>query len=168
MTDLTTHALKLTEGWENQDKAKVVRDSLLDSADLDWMKKVTAFHYLYDAPIHNEPTEGLPQMSDERLKLRLDLIEEEFGEGKEHTAKRDIVEIADALGDIIYVVCGYAIEAGVDLAAVVKEIHASNMTKLGADGKPVISDGTGEYPKGKVLKGPDYRKPDIRKALGLS
>jgi predicted HAD superfamily Cof-like phosphohydrolase len=125
------------------------------------MQKVKAFHVLYDAPIHHEPTPDLPQMDDARLGLRLGLIEEEFNELKEATGSRDIVEMADALGDIIYVVCGFAIEAGIDLDAVVQEIQASNMTKMGEDGNPVRRE------DGKILKGPNYRKPDIAAVLKL-
>lgn len=159
MTDLTEYARNLTKAFEEETKRTLVLNSL--EANSDWMGKVTAFHALYNAPIHFEPTPGLPQMDDDRLQLRLDLIEEEFNELKDATRERDIVEMADAMGDIIYVVCGFAIEAGIDLGAVVQEIQASNMTKLGADGLPVLRE------DGKVLKGPNYRKPDIRKVLGL-
>lgn len=157
MTTLTKYALELTEGFADREAALTVIRSLATNAD--WMEKVKAFHTLYGAPIHNEPTAGLPQMDDARLELRLGLIEEEFNELKDATKVRDIVEMADALGDIIYVVCGFAIEAGIDLGAVVQEIQASNMTKLGADGKPVLRE------DGKVLKGPNYRRPDIASVL---
>lgn len=159
MTELTKYASALASDFEDINKRLTVLESLAPGAT--WMDKVKAFHVLYDAPIHNEPTEGLPQMDDARLDLRVGLIEEEFNELKEATKVRDIIEMADALGDIIYVVCGFAIEAGIDLNAVVQEIQASNMTKLGADGNPVRRE------DGKILKGPNYRKPNIRAVLGL-
>jgi len=74
---------------------------------------------------------------------------------------RNGVEVADALGDLIYVIYGFALEMGYDLRAVVEEIHASNLTKLGADGKPIYRD------DGKVLKGPNYREPNLPAVLGF-
>lgn len=138
-------------------KRDVVIDSL--SPEATCYKQVEAFHVLYDAPIATAPVEGIPSMDDARLKLRLDLIEEEFDELKTATAERDIVEMADALGDILYVVCGMALEAGIPLQAVVREIQASNMTKLGADGNVIRRE------DGKILKGPNYMKPNIRSVL---
>jgi predicted HAD superfamily Cof-like phosphohydrolase len=98
-------------------------------------------------------------MTDERMKLRLDLIKEEYEELEEAVATRDVVEMADALGDIIYVVCGFAVELGIDLKAVVNEIHASNFTKLAEDGSVIKRE------DGKVLKGPNYLPPNIRAVL---
>lgn len=86
--------------------------------------------------------------------------------GKLQFPKRDGAEVADALGDLIYVIYGFALEMGYDMRAVVEEIHASNMTKLDADGMPIIADGSDpKFPKGKVLKGPDYMEPNIPAAL---
>lgn len=80
--------------------------------------------------------------------------------------KRDIVEVVDALGDLNVVVNGFALELGVDMNAVDREICASNFTKMGADGFPIIGDGiTG--PVGKVLKGPNFVEPNIAAVLGL-
>lgn len=75
---------------------------------------------------------------------------------------RNGVETADASGDIVYVLIGMMLEKGYDLRKVITEIHASNLTKLGADGKPIYRE------DGKVLKGPNYVKPNIRAALGLN
>src|SRR4051794_12193429 len=110
---------------------KNVRDVVFNSlsAEATCYTQVEAFHTLYEAPILKTPVEGVPSMDDARLTLRLELIDEEFTELKEATEKRDIIEMADALGDIIYVVCGFALEAGIDLQAVLNEIQASNMTK---------------------------------------
>lgn len=127
----------------------------------DWVQSVKAFHRLYDCPDRTEEglSEGLPQMSDDRLELRLNLIREEVEELEVATEKRDEIEMADALGDIIYVVVGFALEMGLDLNEVIAEIQASNMTKLGADGQVVRRE------DGKVLKGPNYRPPNIASVL---
>ena len=71
----------------------------------------------------------------------------------------DIVEVADALGDIIYVAIGTAISYGIDISKVVKEIHRSNMSKLDADGQPIVRA------DGKVMKGPNYTEPDLTSIL---
>lgn len=98
----------------------------------------------------------------EQMALRQALIEEEVGELRQAALAGDIVGIADALADIVYVAYGSACVYGIDLDAVLDEVHASNMTKLGADGCPV------RRADGKVLKGPDYRPPDIGRVLGLA
>lgn len=94
-------------------------------------------------------------------QMRVDLIEEELEELKEAVAARDLVGIADALGDLEYVVNGMALGCGINLPAVVSEIHRSNMTKLGEDGKPVYRE------DGKILKGPKYEPPRLEPILGL-
>lgn len=87
----------------------------------------------------------------------------EHGMGK---GKRDLVEVADALGDLNVVVNGFAIELGVDMQLVDQEVCASNFTKAGEDGQPIIGDGiTG--PVGKVLKGPNFVEPQLAQVLGL-
>ncbi|GIH02958.1 hypothetical protein Rhe02_10250 [Rhizocola hellebori] len=91
--------------------------------------------------------------------LRVSLLEEEVGEFADATAARDIVEIADALADIVYVAYGAAITYGIDLDAVLEEVHRSNMTKLGDDGKPIYRA------DGKVIKSANFRPPDIRQVL---
>lgn len=74
---------------------------------------------------------------------------------------RNGVKVADALGDLVYVIYGMAHELGYDLSKVLQEIHASNLTKMGDDGQPIYRD------DGKVLKGPNYVMPNIRAALGI-
>lgn len=76
-------------------------------------------------------------------------------------AKTDVVAAADTLGDLEYVVNGMALGMGVDLPAVVREIHRSNMTKLGPDGKPIYRE------DGKILKGEGYEPPRLKELLGL-
>ena len=89
--------------------------------------------------------------------LRYDLIKEELGELKEAIDNRDIKEVADALTDILYVTYGAGHAFGINLDNCFKEVQNSNMSKLGLDGKPIYND------KGKVMKGPDYFKPDLTK-----
>ena len=95
---------------------------------------------------------------DDRItSLRYDLIKEELGELKEAMDKKDIKEVADALTDILYVTYGAGHAFGIDLDKCFEEVQNSNMSKLGSDGKPIYNE------KGKVMKGPNYFKPDLRK-----
>ena len=91
--------------------------------------------------------------------LRHDLIREELDELKEAIENRDINEVADALTDILYVTYGAGHAFGINLDKCFKEVQNSNMSKLGSDGKPIYND------KGKVMKGPNYFKPDLTKFL---
>ena len=93
--------------------------------------------------------------SSELAKLRLELIREEFEELTVATNAMDMIEIADALTDILYVVYGAGHAFGIDLDACYAEVHDSNMSKLGEDGKPIYRE------DGKVLKGPHFRSPDL-------
>ena len=89
--------------------------------------------------------------------LRYDLIKEELSELKEAINKKDLKEVADALTDILYVTYGAGHAFGIDLDKCFEEVQNSNMSKLGSDGKPIYND------KGKVMKGPNYFKPDLGK-----
>jgi len=89
--------------------------------------------------------------------LRLDLIKEELDELKEAIDNKDIKEVADALTDILYVTYGAGHAFGINLDKCFEEVQSSNMSKLGSDGKPIYND------KGKVMKGPNYFKPDLNK-----
>ena len=91
------------------------------------------------------------------IHLRLNLIEEELSELREAIDKKDIKEVADALTDILYVTYGAGTAFGINLDKCFEEVHNSNMSKLGSDGKPIYND------QGKVMKGPDYFKPDLKK-----
>ena len=95
--------------------------------------------------------------SDKIISLRYDLIKEELDELKEAIDKRDIKEVADALTDILYVTYGAGHAFGIDLDKCFEEVQNSNMSKLGSDGKPIYND------KGKVMKGPNYFKPNLGK-----
>ena len=137
---------------------------------------VRRFHHVYGLPIQ---TDGA-SLERESLDMRMSLIAEEFSElvgavyGQAARAEiessyrravaaddgtRDTVETADALADLIYVIYGMALETGIDLASVLAEVQRSNMSKLGADGKPVYRE------DGKVLKGPDYFPPNVEAVL---
>jgi predicted HAD superfamily Cof-like phosphohydrolase len=122
---------------------------------MDVQQKVKEFHQAFKMPDRNTP--GIPD--EQEQQLRQDLIDEEVEELREAIANQDIVEIADALGDIAYVVFGAALHYGIDLNAVIEEIHQSNMSKLAADGQPIYRE------DGKALKGPNYFPPDLAKVL---
>ena len=94
---------------------------------------------------------------DKIVSLRYDLIKEELDELKEAVDKKDIKEVADAITDILYVTDGAWHAFGIDLDRCFEEVQNSNMSKLGSDGKPIYND------KGKVMKGPNYFKPDLGK-----
>ena len=101
-----------------------------------------------------------PGFSSEKInKLRIDLIEEELEELKEAVNKKDLKEAIDALTDILYVTYGAGHAFGVNLDNCFEEVQNSNMSKLGNDGKPIFNE------KGKVMKGPNYFKPDLNKFL---
>ena len=100
-------------------------------------------------------------LGNEKNRLRFDLMDEENKEYLEAANKNDLVEVADALGDMLYILCGTILEHGMQhkIEEVFEEIQRSNMSKLGADGKPIYRE------DGKVLKGPNYFKPNIREIL---
>ena len=93
-------------------------------------------------------------------ELRLELIQEELDELSDAVADRDMIQIADALTDLLYVVYGAGHTFGLDLDECFHEVHASNMSKLGEDGRPLHRE------DGKVLKGPNYFEPDLEGILG--
>ena len=95
--------------------------------------------------------------NDKITSLRYDLIKEELGELREALEKKDIKEVADALTDILYVTYGAGHAFGINLDKCFEEVQNSNMSKLGKDGKPIYNE------KGKVMKGPNYFKPDLEK-----
>ena len=97
--------------------------------------------------------------SEKIINLRFDLIREELSELKDAIEKKDIREVADALTDILYVTYGAGHAFGINLDKCFEEVQNSNMSKLGPDGKPIYNE------HGKVMKGPDYFKPDLSKFL---
>ena len=99
-----------------------------------------------------------PSFSTDRInKLRIDLIKEELEELTEAMKKKDLLEVADALTDILYVTYGAGHSFGIDLDLCFNEVQNSNMSKLGKNGKPIYNE------SGKVMKGPNYFKPDLTK-----
>ena len=92
-------------------------------------------------------------------KLRIDLIKEELEELTEAMQDENLIEVADALTDILYVTYGAGHAFGIDLDKCFEEVQNSNMSKLGKDGKPIYNEA------GKVMKGPNYFKPDLSKYL---
>ena len=101
-----------------------------------------------------------PSFSNNKInKLRYDLIEEELSELKEAMQNKDLLEVADALTDILYVTYGAGHAFGIDLDKCFNEVQNSNMSKLGSDNKPIYND------DGKVMKGPKYFKPNLSKFL---
>lgn len=120
---------------------------------------VREFHEAFGVPVHDTKT---PDLVQDRVALRWSLIDEEATEL--HTAifqDGDIVETADALADLVYVIYGAALEFGIDLDAVLAEVHRSNMSKLDTDGKPIYRE------DGKVLKSSHFVLPDIKRVLDL-
>ena len=99
-----------------------------------------------------------PSLSTEKInKLRIDLIKEELEELTEAMNNKDLLEVADALTDILYVTYGAGHAFGIDLDQCFEEVQNSNMSKLDENGKPIYND------SGKVMKGPNYFKPDLSK-----
>lgn len=121
-------------------------------------RSVGAFHEAFGLPVRQRPTVDIPA---EEARLRQALLDEEVDELRVAVGEGDVVGIADALADIVYIACGTAHAYGIDLDAAVAEVHRSNMTKLGADGRPV------HRADGKVLKGPSYEPPRLAAVLGL-
>ena len=116
-------------------------------------ESVRKFMETFGQEVKKKP--GFPD--DKTTSLRYDLINEELEELKEAISKKDIKEIADALTDILYVTYGAGHTFGINLDKCFAEVQSSNMSKLGDDGKPIYNE------KGKVMKGPNYFKPDLSK-----
>lgn len=155
-------------------EASAELDRLMKKQKMNSYERVREFMETFGHPVYDRPQEITDA---DWLHMRLELIREELGELYEACGyetnewlevvptrqmdRTDVVAAADALGDLEYVVNGMALGMGIDLPAIVKEVHRSNMTKLGADGKPIYRE------DGKILKGPDYEQPDLRKVLGI-
>ena len=117
--------------------------------------KVKKFMQTFGQEVKNKPS----LTSDKITKLRLQLIEEELKELKEALDNNDIVETADALTDILYVTYGAGHAFGINLDKCFEEVQNSNMSKLDENGKPIYNE------SGKVMKGPNYFKPDLSKFI---
>ena len=115
--------------------------------------KVKTFMETFGQEVKTKPSFS----SDKINSLRYDLIKEELEELKEAMENKDLLEVADALTDILYVTYGAGHAFGIDLDQCFEEVQNSNMSKLGEDGKPIYNE------SGKVMKGPKYFKPDLTK-----
>lgn len=121
------------------------------------LNEVQHFMLTFGQEVRSAPNIG---SDDAKLKaLRYELIREELEELRVAMENNDIVEVADALTDILYVTYGAGAAFGIDLDATFAEVQRSNMSKLGADGKPIYRE------DGKVMKGPGYFKPDLKAVL---
>ena len=109
---------------------------------------------------YGQEVKAKANFSDEKTnKLRVDLIKEELEELTKAMDEKDLLEVADALTDILYVTYGAGHAFGIDLDMCFDEVQSSNMSKLGEDGKPIYNEA------GKVMKGPNYFKPDLSKYI---
>ncbi len=119
---------------------------------------VKEFHTAFKISYSEFPTANL---GESKHTLRYNLMKEENEEYLEAVQNNDLIEIADALGDMMYILCGTIIEHGLQhkMEAVFDEIQRSNMSKLGEDGQPIYRE------DGKVMKGPNYFKPDFSKII---
>ncbi|MDA0316399.1 MAG: hypothetical protein ACPGJN_05880 [Flavobacteriaceae bacterium] len=124
----------------------------------DKIEAVQRFHDAFKIGYRTSPKANLGVSKNQ---LRFDLMKEENEEYFEAAQNNDLVEVADALGDMLYILCGTIIEHGLQhkIEAVFEEIQRSNMSKLGEDGQPIYRE------DGKVLKGPKYFKPNIESIL---
>ena len=119
------------------------------------LEQVREFHKAFDVPIL--PAAQMPH--EERRKLRYRILKEEFEEYVAAENDDDLAEVADALGDMAYIIAGTALEYGIPLDRVLDEIHRSNMAKLGPDGKPI------KRADGKVIKPDGWQPPNIAAVL---
>ena len=120
---------------------------------------VEEFHRVYGLPVRSGPSLDV-EMGLHGLRKRL--MREELDEVCAAIDRSDLIEVADGLADLLYVVYGTAITFGIDLDVVVREVHRSNMTKLGPDGQPIYRE------DGKVMKGPGFELPRIAEVLNLA
>ena len=116
-------------------------------------KKVGVFMKTFGQEVKNKPSFSTKKIN----QLRISLIQEELDELKEAMTNNDLLEVADALTDLLYVTYGAGHAFGIDLDKCFNEVQNSNMSKLGEDGKPIFNE------KGKVMKGPNYFKPNLNK-----
>ena len=117
--------------------------------------KVKTFMQIFGQEVKNKPSFPDPKIQN----LRFELIKEELEELKVALDQKNLKEVADALTDILYVTYGAGHAFGMDLDKCFDEVQASNMSKLGADGKPIYNE------SGKVMKGPNYFEPNLRKFI---
>lgn len=122
------------------------------------IQHVADFHDAFNIKNQHNPIALIPEQT---IELRYNLMKEENEEYLEAAKNGDLVEVADALGDMLYILCGTILSHGLQnkITEVFEEIQRSNMSKLGEDNKPIYRE------DGKVLKGPNYFKPNIQKII---
>ena len=123
---------------------------------IDYLGSVREFHLAFGVEAPEAPT---AHVDDALRTSRKALMEEELHELVDAMAAEDLLEIADGLADLLYVVFGTGVAYGIPIDEIFEEVHSSNMSKLGADGKPIIGE------NGKRLRGPRYRPPNISPLL---
>jgi predicted HAD superfamily Cof-like phosphohydrolase len=117
------------------------------------IEQVKKFHQAFGHPVRQKPT----YLTEERIEMRMEILREEISELEEAMLDQNIVNVADAIIDSIYILIGHALEYGFAhrLEQCFDEVQRSNMSKLGADGLPIYRE------DGKIMKGPNYSPPDI-------
>jgi hypothetical protein len=159
MSDSFEETKRLREEAAARVSAKPIKDPTVLNLDFrNTYDRVREFMEAFGHPVYDTP-----QLIEdpEWEEMRVELIREELRELEDAVKERDLVGIADALADLDYVINGMALGCGINLPEVGREVHRSNMTKLGEDGKPIYRE------DGKILKGPNYEAPDIAKVLGV-
>lgn len=119
---------------------------------------VTEFHHAFGLPVGDRP---VAEVTGALTDLRLNLLRDEVQELADAVATGNVADIAQEMADVVYVVYGYAVTNGIRLDQVVAAVHEANMSKLGPDGQPILRE------DGKVLKGPNFRPPDVAGVLGI-
>lgn len=125
------------------------------------LEAVSDFHKTYKLAVRHQPSVDLPK---NQALLRFDLMAEENEEYLEAAQNNDLVEVADALGDMLYILFGTILDHGLQhkIEEVFDEIHKSNMSKLDSNGQPIYRE------DGKVMKGPNFLNPDLKKILNIN
>lgn len=157
---------KVATKTEVKEIVKEVSNSIINELNAFWVEngmtpqilKVKTFHEVFKCFIQETPNADIP---DNERDLRQRLLQEEVDELKEAAEAKDIVGVADALADCAYILFGTAVAYGLQekLQEIFNEVHASNMSKLDENGQPIFRE------DGKVIKGPNYFKPDIKAIL---
>lgn len=121
------------------------------------IEQVKRFHQAFGHPVRQKPT----HLSEERIEMRIDILREEISELEEAMLEQNIVNVADAIIDSIYILIGHALEFGIAhrLEECFDEVQRSNMSKLGEDGLPIYRE------DGKIMKGPKYSPPALAEII---
>lgn len=129
---------------------------------MSYCSQVREFHEVFGMAVSDHPVDLHDPDLEPLIKLRSNLHYEEYYELALAMRERNIVEIADAICDLIYVLCGTAVSFGIPLDSCFDAVHAANMSKLGPDGKPI------RRADGKILKGPNFTPPNLQEVIYAS